>query len=315
MILIAKPERHEAAVVVLFVFKEANALLHRGRDPLVESGRRRPGSPGQQIGLPRTLPRRQGAHGVGRQVARAAVERQHAPAATERRPAAVAVLQIEQPLDAATSRQLQPMLLQLRITIARSGQRDQCAGRVVGFRHAARQIGPRPAARLGARVRMWVRVLAVEQPIEAILVQRIGIGNVSDGRSTMRRMFARDRRGSCSRTVSCQAACNSTVSLEPSANSLPRFQSSACRPGRSSPASCSTWRDSCRSANWRRCEPTRAGIRRRAARSGAAPGRCPPGSSRRTPSAASLREIRRSRAASARRSPGSACGPRVATCG
>ena len=65
-----------------------------------------PAAPHGALNAPRLhlRPRMQRSHGMRRQVGPAAVERQLAPAATERGPTAVAVLQIEQPLDARLSR-------------------------------------------------------------------------------------------------------------------------------------------------------------------------------------------------------------------
>ena len=126
---------------------------------------------------------------------------QQAPAAAERRPAAIAVLQLEQPFDAATGGQFEAVLFQLRIAMTQADERDQRAGRVVGFRHAARQIGPGPTARLSAGVRMRLVVLAVEQPIEAVLVERVGfdgrhaIGWPSEWRSTPMRIMRRIQPG------------------------------------------------------------------------------------------------------------------------
>ena len=49
--------------------------------------------------------------------------------------------------DAAAHRESKPMLFQLRVAMPHSGECHQRAGRVVGFRHAAGEIGPGPAAR------------------------------------------------------------------------------------------------------------------------------------------------------------------------
>ena len=48
----------------------------------------------------------------------AGADRERAPAAAKRRPAAVAILQFQQPLNAAPRGQLQPMLFQVWITVA-----------------------------------------------------------------------------------------------------------------------------------------------------------------------------------------------------
>src|SRR5690606_32284541 len=82
-----------------------------------------------------------GTEGVGGEILTAAIERQCTPAAAEGGHTAIAVLEIEQPLHAETA---------CDFGLAGNGpegkQREERTRGVVGIRHAAGEIGPRPAA-------------------------------------------------------------------------------------------------------------------------------------------------------------------------
>ncbi|OQC20190.1 MAG: hypothetical protein BWX70_03284 [Verrucomicrobia bacterium ADurb.Bin070] len=151
-ILVAEPERQPAARRVLFPFQIVRRPPHRGieaasvpmRDGLVIT----PGCPRRQR--------------VRADVRTTPVKRQPSPAAAERRHAAVAVLQRQQPAQAGAHGRFQVDCAPL---ILHPFQRHQRTGRIIGIRHAARQIGPRPPSRRRAGERMTVRGLGRQQPI------------------------------------------------------------------------------------------------------------------------------------------------------
>jgi len=106
------------------------------------------------------MPGMEGAQSMGREVGCAAVEGQLAPAPTEGRDPAVAVLQTEQP----THPQLRG-LAGARVDLPQAAKRQERSGGVVGVGHAARQVGPGPAARRRSRVGVYLPELLLQKPL------------------------------------------------------------------------------------------------------------------------------------------------------
>ena len=98
---------------------------------------------------------------MSRQIGGAAIERQGTPPLAERRDSAVTILDAEQPADAS-------FRCGLRAGIRRSEmpERQHSACRVVGVRHATRQIRPRPPTWRRVRVRVFLLALLCAQPLE-----------------------------------------------------------------------------------------------------------------------------------------------------
>ncbi len=138
MILIAEPQRRPTSVGVLRAVKECQTALD-GRFHAICVDVSQPISPGGQ--RPQC---------VGRQVAAAAIEGQLSPAAAERRPAAIGVLQVEQPTHAGGGCRGGASFLRP------ASERQQSAGGVVDIGDSAAQIAPAPTAGGSARVGMHV---------------------------------------------------------------------------------------------------------------------------------------------------------------
>ena len=95
LMLVAEPERQPASVGLLAPGKIVEAAAHGPIDPA-------PAVASPIRGRP--APGGQGADRMGRQVGAAAIEGQRAPAAAERGPAAVAILEVQEPLHAGPRR-------------------------------------------------------------------------------------------------------------------------------------------------------------------------------------------------------------------
>ncbi len=116
----------------------------------------------------------QSADGVSSQIGCTSIERQRSPAATKRGPTAVAILQIEQPTDAAKCGRV-GVAEQTRTVRTRSfetsgigklRQGEQRTRRVVGVGDSAAQVAPAPAAGRGAGEGVTLVVLAGEEPFD-----------------------------------------------------------------------------------------------------------------------------------------------------
>ena len=164
---------------------------------------RRPGSPRRATWPPRPSAQAAwaeavaicaGAQHVGGQVRAAAVEFQPAPAPAERWPAAVAVLEAQQPTHAGYHPRQDPRWCVGGVgppgwvgqnppspQAGQFGQRQQRAGRVVGVGHGAAQVAPAPAAGGAAGVRVAGADLAVQQPIERFPRRGHAAGQGVDG--------------------------------------------------------------------------------------------------------------------------------------
>src|SRR5438552_2882397 len=122
--LVAEPQRNERAVGAL----RACEVADRAVECPVDAGLKE----GIEIGTP-CQPRADGMRG---EIGAAAIERQRTPSPAESRDAAVAVLQVEQPPNAARGG------LTSLVIRAEVAKREKCPGGVVGIGDAAREVRP-----------------------------------------------------------------------------------------------------------------------------------------------------------------------------
>src|SRR5436309_3364496 len=99
---------------------------------------------------------------MGGQIAAAPIERQVRPATRKGGPAAVAILQVLQPVES-----LEDVSLPTRWNIEMA-ESEKRAGRIIGIGHAPWQICPGPPARIGSRVSVTLPVLLFQQPVRHI---------------------------------------------------------------------------------------------------------------------------------------------------
>ena len=155
VVLIAEPQRHPTAVGMLLRRPDSASRVRSPRRFAVRTPSASRIAVLLDVGAVSqlALPGVQGPQGVGRQVAAAAVERQRAPAAAKRRPAAVAVLQVEQPVARRAAAARRILARRSSASACRPGrQRQQGPGVSSASGTPPAQIGPGPAARLGAGV-------------------------------------------------------------------------------------------------------------------------------------------------------------------
>ena len=122
--LVPEPQRNERAVHALGARKVGDRAVERPVDAGLKGG--------AEIGTPR----QPCAHGMRSEIGAAAVERERAPAATEGRDASVAVLQVEQPLNAARGC-LTSLVIGVEVAKSEKGSRG-----VVAIGDAARKVRP-----------------------------------------------------------------------------------------------------------------------------------------------------------------------------